>query len=107
MPSKEFKHVFYKYFFLISGFAISFHATLKFHFFNGKNAKYLLQFHYDRNLQILPKNYNAIFEKDETLFQTKDSHGSYEWIIMLEKCGRLEFIVFHLMMIWVIGTYGN
>ena len=32
-------------------------------------------------------------------------HGSYEWIIMLEKCGRLDLTVFHL--IWVIGTYGN
>ena len=32
-------------------------------------------------------------------------HGSYEWIIMLEKCGRLDPSVFHL--IWVIGTYGN
>ena len=29
-------------------------------------------------------------------------HGSYEWIIMLKKCGRT---VFHL--IWVIGTYGT
>ena len=32
-------------------------------------------------------------------------HGSYEWIIMLEKCGRPDLTVFHL--IWVIGTYGN
>ena len=32
-------------------------------------------------------------------------HGSYEWIIMLEKYGRLDLTVFHL--IWVIGTYGN
>ena len=31
--------------------------------------------------------------------------GSYEWIIMLEKCGRPDPTVFHL--IWVIGTYGN
>ena len=30
-------------------------------------------------------------------------HGSYEWIIMLEKCGRLDLTVFQL--IWVIGTY--
>ena len=33
------------------------------------------------------------------------THGSYEWIIMLEKCRRLDLTVFHL--IWVIGTYGN
>ena len=32
-------------------------------------------------------------------------HGSYEWIIMLEKCGRLDLTDFHL--IWVMGTYGN
>ena len=32
-------------------------------------------------------------------------HGSYKWIIMFEKCGRLDLTVFHL--IWVIGTYGN
>ena len=31
-------------------------------------------------------------------------HGSYEWIIMLEKCGRVDLTVFHL--IWVIGKYG-
>ena len=30
-------------------------------------------------------------------------HGSYEWIIMIEKCGRLDLTVFHL--IWEIGTY--
>mgnify|MGYP002057129200 CR=1 FL=1 len=33
------------------------------------------------------------------------THGSYEWIIMLEKCGPLDLTVFHL--ISVIGTYGN
>ena len=32
-------------------------------------------------------------------------HGSYEWIIMLEKFGHLDLTVFHL--IWVIGSYGN
>ena len=32
-------------------------------------------------------------------------HDSYECIIMLEKCGRIDLTVFHL--IWVIGTYGN
>ena len=32
-------------------------------------------------------------------------HGSYEWTIMLEKCGRLDLTDFHL--IWVSGTYGN
>ena len=32
-------------------------------------------------------------------------HGSYESIIMFEKCGRLDLTVFQL--IWVIGTYGN
>ena len=32
-------------------------------------------------------------------------HDSYEWIIMLEKCGRLDLTVFHL--IWEIGIYGN
>ena len=32
-------------------------------------------------------------------------HGSYKWIIMLEKCGRPDLTVFHL--IWIIGTYGN
>ena len=30
------------------------------------------------------------------------THGSYELIIMLEKCGHLDLTVFHL--IWVIGT---
>ena len=34
----------------------------------------------------------------------KSCHGSYEWIIMLEKCGRLDLTVFHLI---GIGTYGN
>ena len=37
--------------------------------------------------------------------KTTYAHGSYEWIIMLEKCVRLDLTVFHL--IWVIGTYGN
>ena len=37
--------------------------------------------------------------------RNQPSHGSYEWIIMLEKCGRLDLTVFHL--IWVIGAYGN
>ena len=32
-------------------------------------------------------------------------HGSYKWIIMLEKFGCLDLTVFHLM--WAIGTYGN
>ena len=32
-------------------------------------------------------------------------HGSYEWIILLEKCGRLDLTVFHL--ISLIGTDGN
>ena len=25
------------------------------------------------------------------------AHGSYEWTIMLEKCGRLDLTVFHLI----------
>ena len=33
------------------------------------------------------------------------AQGSYEWIIMLKKCGRLDLTVFQL--IWVIGTYDN
>ena len=33
------------------------------------------------------------------------NHGSYEWIIMLEKCGCLDLTVFHL--ICVIGSYGS
>ena len=32
-------------------------------------------------------------------------HGSYKWIIMLEKCGRPNLNVFHLN--WIIGTHGN
>ena len=32
-------------------------------------------------------------------------HGSYKWIIMLIKCGRLNLTVFYL--IRTIGTYGN
>ena len=31
-------------------------------------------------------------------------HGSYKWIIMLEKCGRPNLTIFHL--IWIIDTYG-
>ena len=32
-------------------------------------------------------------------------HGSYKWIIMLEKCGRLIINVYHLK--WIIATHGN
>ena len=32
-------------------------------------------------------------------------HGSYKWIIMLEKCGPPDLNVFHLK--WIIGTHGN
>ena len=32
-------------------------------------------------------------------------HGSYRWIIMLEKCGQSDLNVFHLK--WIIGTHGN
>ena len=33
------------------------------------------------------------------------THGSYKWIIMVEKCWRPDLTIFHL--IWIIGTYGN
>ena len=33
------------------------------------------------------------------------SHGSYRWIIMLEKCGHSHLNVFQLK--WIIGTHGN
>ena len=32
-------------------------------------------------------------------------HGSYKWIIMLEKCGRPDLNVFYLK--WIIGTHEN
>ena len=32
-------------------------------------------------------------------------HGSYKWIIMLEKYGRPDLNGFHLK--WIIGTHGN
>ena len=52
------------------------------------------------------KNESISIKDDMFVLQsTYYMHGSYEWIIMLEKCGRLDLTVFHL--IWVIGTYGN
>ena len=35
----------------------------------------------------------------------KSEHGSYKWIIMLEKCGRPDLNVFHLK--WIIDTHGK
>ena len=32
-------------------------------------------------------------------------HGSYRWIIMLEKSGQLDLNIFHLK--WIISTHGN
>ena len=32
-------------------------------------------------------------------------HGSYKWIIMLEKCGRPDINVFLIK--WIIGNHGN
>ena len=32
-------------------------------------------------------------------------HGSYNWIIMLEKCGRPDINVFHIK--WIISKHGN
>jgi hypothetical protein len=52
---------------------------------------------------ILPNNF--LVSIGWSLFARCIVHGSYEWTIMLKKCGRLDLTVFHL--IWVIGTYGN
>ena len=32
-------------------------------------------------------------------------HGSYKWIIMLEKCGHPDIDVYHIK--WIIGNHGN
>ena len=53
------------------------------------------------------ENYKSTIFFRETEFvysYVNINHDSYEWIIMLEKCGRLDHTVFHLI---VIGRYGN
>ena len=41
----------------------------------------------------------------ECLCRSKIMHGSYKWIIMLEKSRRPDLNVFHLK--WIIATHGN
>ena len=55
-----------------------------------------------KNLKRLHRN---IFQSKTFISNVNPKHGSYERIVMLEKCGRPDLTVFHL--IWVIGTYGN
>ena len=64
------------------------------------NDIWVLGFHgFDTKLNVI---FKIVLSQSHILEQY---HGSYEWIIMLEKYGRLDLIVFHL--IWVIGTYDN
>ena len=53
-----------------------------------------------------------VFNKDCTVprgghvrFAPRPLHGSYKWIIMLEKCGRPDINVFHIKR--TIGNHGN
>ena len=67
------------------------------------SQRYLVNSQLFSKTQILP--HNALYDKFLFWTSLQSNHGSYELIILLEKCGRLDLTVFHLM--WVIGTYGN
>ena len=52
--------------------------------------------------QVNRQNSNKVKIHDLDYFSL---YGSYEWIIIFKKCGRLDLPVFNF--IWVIGTYDN
>ena len=75
-----------------------------------QNILLLLLLFLSKLLNLPMENWNSLLNrrKERNISSAqllKRPQGSYEWIIMLEKCGRLDLTVFHLIL--VIGTYGT